>query len=384
MNVGRPIPISFVLAARNLFRDRIRLVATLIGIIFSVVLVTVELGLFLGFERTVTVMIDHAGADLWIGPAQTKSFEAASFLSGRERFRALPIDGVTQVTPVMIGFTYWRKPDGASLVPIFLVGFQPGADGLKPWNIVAGTLDDLTSPDAVAVDATYFDRLGVKGLGDYAEIGDRRARVAVVTKGIRSFATTPYVFAPIDRVRSWIGAPAEAATYFQVRVAPGADVAAIRARLAADLPDADVLTADEFRSRSRSFWLFETGAGAALFASALLALIVGTVIVGQTLYSSTKDHVGEFATLRAIGSPRGYIYRIILLQALVSAVIGFVIATSAGAVLARLSVESALPIVMTPALILALFVLTLLMCIASAVSAIVVVMRLDPVTAFAR
>ena len=76
----------------------------------------------------------------------------------------------------------------------------------------------------------------------------------------------------------------------------------------------------EFRERSRQFWLFGTGAGAALFAGALLGVIVGTVIVAQTLYSSTKDHLNEFATLRAIGSSRKYIYKVIICQALLSAV----------------------------------------------------------------
>ena len=84
-----------------------------------------------------------------------------------------------------------------------------------------------------------------------------------------------------------------------------------------------MLTPAEFRERSRHFWLFGTGAGAALFAGALLGVIVGTVIVAQTLYSSTKDHLNEFATLRAIGSSRRYIYKVIICQALLSAVIGF-------------------------------------------------------------
>ena len=47
------------------------------------------------------------------------------------------------------------------------------------------------------------------------------------------------------------------------------------------------------------------------------------MIVAQTLYSSTKDHLNEFATLRAIGSSRRYIYKVIICQALLSAVIGF-------------------------------------------------------------
>jgi putative ABC transport system permease protein len=145
-----------------------------------------------------------------------------------------------------------------------------------------------------------------------------------------------------------------------------------------------VLTPEEFRSRSRSFWLFGTGAGAALFAGALLGLIVGTVIVAQTLYSSTKDHINEFATLRAIGSSGTYIHKVIIFQALLSAVIGFGIAAAIGWVIVKATANSALPVVITPTLLVLLFLLTVAMCVLSAVAAIVQVMRIDPAMVFTR
>ncbi len=145
-----------------------------------------------------------------------------------------------------------------------------------------------------------------------------------------------------------------------------------------------MLTPEEFRLRSRSFWLFGTGAGAALFAGALLGIIVGTVIVAQTLYSSTKDHLKEFATLRAIGSSSVYIVKVILWQALLSAVIGFVIAAAIGLVIVRMTADTALPVVMTPGLTLGLLAITVVMCAISAISAILEVMRLDPAMVFAR
>ena len=384
MEIGRLTPIIVTLASRNLFHDRVRLVATLVGIIFSVVLFTVQLGLFFGFERMVSTMIDHAQADLWIAPADTKSFEATAMLDGRERFRALAVPGVAEVTPIMIGFTYWRKPNGKSLTPVFLVGTPPDGGGLQPWNIVEGSLADLSSPQAVAVDRTYFDRLGVTELGDTAEINDKKARVAAVTNGIRSFTTTPYVFTPIERARTYIGAPPSSATYFLVRTTPGANVGDVRRRLAIEMPRLDIITSEEFRNRSRSYWLFGTGAGAALFGSAILGIIVGTVIVAQTLYSSAKDHLSEFATLRAMGSSRRYIYQTILWQALLTAVIGFAIAAGVSLGLVRLTTDTALPIVVTPELILVLFGLTVTMSVVSAISAIVVVTRVDPVTVLAR
>jgi putative ABC transport system permease protein len=146
----------------------------------------------------------------------------------------------------------------------------------------------------------------------------------------------------------------------------------------------EILTPAEFSSRSRSFWLFGTGAGAALFAGALLGVIVGTIIVAQTLYSSTKDHLNEFATLRAMGSSGLYIHKVIIFQALLSAVVGFVIAAVIGWTIAEATREAALPVIMTPMLMLGLLVLTIVMCVLSAVSAILQVIRIDPVVAFTR
>ncbi len=116
----------------------------------------------------------------------------------------------------------------------------------------------------------------------------------------------------------------------------------------------------------------------------LLGVIVGTVIVAQTLYSSTKDHLNEFATLRAMGSSNGYIYNVIIYQALLNAVIGFCFAAGIGAIVVQMTAKSALPIVITPWLVAGLAVLTVAMCVASAIGAIVRVLRIDPATVFMR
>jgi putative ABC transport system permease protein len=377
------VPLIVKLAARNLFHDRLRFIATIVGIVFSMVLVTVQMGLFLSFERMVTTMIDHTPADLWIAPIGAKCFEDPSLLDERERFRAMSIKGVTAVVPILVSFAQWRLPSGGT-TPVVVIGSDMRNTELRPWNIVQGDLSALSIPDAVAIDQSYFERLGSRGLGDIAEIRDRRAQVQVVTKGIRSFTTTPYVFTPLDRARAYTGTPPNKGTYLLVHLAVGTDVESVRIRLNETLAKAEALTPAQFRSRSRSFWLFGTGAGAALFAGAMLGMIVGIVIVAQTLYASTKDHLNEFATLRAIGSSSRYIHAVILIQALLSAVIGFGIAAGIGMFIVKATSESALPVLITPMLMGTLFLLTTAMCIFSAVSAIVQVVRIDPATAFTR
>jgi putative ABC transport system permease protein len=377
------MPLNFTLASRNLFQDRVRFVATMVGIVFSVVLVMVQLGLYLGFGQMVTTMIDHADTDLWIMRKGTKCFEDPSLLSSKRQTDYQSVPGVASADPIVIGFSDWRLPSG-EMTPVFLVGTNLDKPGLHPWNIVAGSDEALRQPDAVAVDETYFERLGVSKVGDEADIRGIDVKVAAVTRGIRSFTTTPYVFTDIAQARKYIGIPASFTSYFLVHLQPGANLQEVRTALQDKVSDIEVLTSKEFSERSRTFWLFGTGAGAALFAGALLGVIVGTVIVAQTLYSSTKDHLDEFATLRAMGSSNRYIYTVIVYQALLNAIVGFCLASVIGFAVVYFTSTGALPVVITPALMGIILALTIGMCIASALTAIVKVVRIDPAVVFTR
>jgi len=371
------------IAYRNLFHDRLSLVVTLVGIVFSVVLLAVQCGIYLGVQRTIAAMMDHTEGDLWIVPFGTKSFDDPSLLSGRERFIALSTPGVASVEDLVVGFSNWRKPAGG-ITAIMLVGSSWWTGGLAPWDVTQGSVDALHAPGAVAVDETYFADLGVTGIGETAEINGNKVTIAAATHGIRSFITMPYVFTTLDRARSLIDASAEQASYTLVRLAPGADIEKVRADLAARLKDTEVLTREEFRQRSLDYWMFQTGAGFAVIAGALLALIVGIVIVAQTLYASTKDHLNEFATLRALGASAGYINKVILIQALLSAVLGYGFGMALSGLAIWATPPTALLIIMTPGLAAALFAVTIAMCIIAAMSSIFKVIRIDPAGVFQR
>lgn len=374
------MPLNFTLASRNLFQDRLRFAATTIGIVFSVVLVMVQMGLYLGFGRMVTTMIERADTDLWVMRQGTKCFEDPSLL-GDMRKDILAVPGVASASPLVIGFSDWRLPSG-EMTPIFLVGSNLQRNDLQPWNVVAGSAKDLSEPGAVAVDTTYDERLGLQGLGTEANIRGKKVRVVALTEGIRSFTTTPFIFTDIDAARRYIGLPESVASYYLVKLKPGADLRRVQQDLKAGISKVDVLTTPQFAERSRKFWLFSTGAGSALFAGALLGIIVGTVIVAQTLYSSTKDHLNEFATLRAMGSSNRYIYSVIMYQALLNAVIGFCLASVIGFGVVAVTTHGALPVTITPGLMASIFALTVVMCVLSAFAAIARVVRIDPVVVF--
>lgn len=372
------------LAIRNLFHDRVRLAVTLIGILFSVVLVAVQLGVYFGARKIIIATIENARAELWVTAFGAKSLEEGGvLLTPRERHATLAVPGVANAVPIIVSFAEWRKPGGGSTNSI-LVGSNAEDGGLRAWDIVEGSVQSIGAPDGVAVDRTYLDDLGVEGIGDTAQVERGRVRVTAITENIRSFTMAPYVFTTLQRARNLLGVPGENFSYLLVTVAPGHDVEAVRRALSARLPNNEVLTKAEFRDRSLQTWLFQTGAGVALIGGALLGLLVGTVIVAQTLYSSTKDHLTQFATLRALGSSSGYIHRVILAQAGVSAVLGYVLGMLIALTVVAFSEHTALPIVMTPELGFGLFMITLGMCAISAVSAIVKVTKIDPAMVFNR
>jgi putative ABC transport system permease protein len=382
---GKPkiVKMAAKLAYRNLFHDRLSLTVTLVGIVFSVVLVAVQCGLYIGSERMIAAMLDESKGDFWVVPFGTKSFDDPSFLIGHEKYVVLSTPGVADAEELVVNFANWRKPKGGTTA-VLLIGSDHKNGTLKPWNIVEGSVAQLAAPAAVAADDTYFDDLGIDKIGQTAEINDEHVQVEAVTHGIRSFTTLPYIFAPLQRARELLGASANQASYTLVRLAPGADADAVRKNLIARLPEREVLTQAEFRKRSVDYWLFQTGAGAALIAGAALGMIVGVVIVAQTLYSSTKDHLNEFATLRALGASAGYIHKVILIQALMSAVLGYGVGMILSLIVIWASKDTTLLIVMTPGLAGLLFLLTIGMCVIAAISAIFKVTRIDPAGVFSR
>ena len=87
------------LARRNLFHDKVRLAVTLTGIVFSVVLVVLELGLFVGFTVTTSSLIDHSGADLWVTSKGTPNVDFAHTFPELAVLRVRGVPGVERVRP---------------------------------------------------------------------------------------------------------------------------------------------------------------------------------------------------------------------------------------------------------------------------------------------
>jgi putative ABC transport system permease protein len=377
------IGMAALLAWRNLTHDRSRFMVTLIGIIFAVVLIAMQIGLFLGFTDTTTTIIRHTRADIWIVAKGAQNFEIATPVAERELYLARAVPGVAHAERLLVQFVPWKRTHGGD-ESVILIGFDLNSGVAGPWNIVAGDAADLRRPDTVMLDRIFMDKLEVRGLCDQAEINGQRARVVGLTQGIRSFTTSPWVFTSFRNAQNYAGFGEEVLNYILLTLEPGADPAQVGAALRARLPRTDVYSRADFAEHTRDYWIFTTGAGASVLVSALLGLLVGSVIVAQVLYATTVDHLSEFGTLRAMGAPRGFIYQVILGQAAISASLGHAPGIMLAMLLARGSEAGAAVILVPLPLGIALFGVTLGMCILASFISIRKAMTIDPAMVFQR
>jgi putative ABC transport system permease protein len=371
---------------RNLKRDPWRAAAAILGVVFAVVLVTVEIGMLLGLVRNASLLIDQSNADLWVSTVDVKTFDFATPFDQRKRYRIEAIPGVERVEEYNVTYSVWKLPSGGN-ANCQVIALDEHGSLAAPLNLVEGSLEALHNQDAVIIDEGERDKLGNVQLGDTVEIMEHRARIVGFTRGMRSFTTTPYIFTSLRRGDryGWLTpgdgnaiSGAKNSVYFLVKVNPGASVEGVREAIMSGIPDVEAHTRDSFSWRTRKYWLIETGVGLGFLAAAVLGLLVGGVIVSQVLYAMTMEKLPEFGVMKALGASMNEISRVVLDQGLICGGAGLVlgIAISYGVGVAATAAGASVEI---PASLLAgVAILTALLCAGAALLSIVRLRRVEP------
>jgi len=152
--------------------------------------------------------------------------------------------------------------------------------------------------------------------------------------------------------------------------------------LRAELPDNDVYSQEGFIRRAVLYWTVQTGMGMAFFLTAMLAVLIGGAIVGQTIYAGNMEHLRDYGTLKAMGARNRDINLVILSQAAVSAILGFTLGVGVTLFMRGGVVGAGVPMVVPWQLFAALFVIIVLVCLGAAYFSVRKVKTLDPVMVF--
>jgi putative ABC transport system permease protein len=369
------------IARKNLFHDKIRFVVAQAGITLAVVLITIQIGVYLAFLANTSVLIDHTEADIWVTARGLENFDFGRPFSEKKLYEVREVPGVLWADKYMLAFGYWKTPTG-SQETVQMVGFNPETLVGAPWDIVRGNPQDVKYFNSVFYDQAETNRLGDLPLGAETEINNRRVRVVGITRGARSFIQSPYIFTSFKNVLNLSFINKGNTVYVLAKVAPGYSVQEVKQRLVENLKDVDVYTTDEFSKKTRRYWTVNTGMGTALLAVALLGLVIGTVIVGNTIYTATTEHLKEFGTFKAMGASNWNLYKIIIEQALVNSVVGYGMGMFVSYWVIQAMRKGNLQVLLPWPVLVGVYVVTALMCLGSSVLSIYKVTKIDPALVF--
>ncbi len=148
------------------------------------------------------------------------------------------------------------------------------------------------------------------------------------------------------------------------------------------MPYNDVWTKKEWAERSRRYWVVSTGLGLNMILTVFLGVLVGVVVVAQTLYTSTMEHLKEFGTVKAIGGSNGDIYKILGEQAVISAIAGFVAGTAMAFGMRPVMAKAGLHLIIPQEFLAIVLVGTVVMCLAASMLSFKKIAGIDPALVF--
>jgi len=371
------------LALRTILYKKGRVFITLVGITFSSLLTLTQVALFLGMMGNATGVIRNTDADIWITSKNTQSFDFSNPFPEQRINRVSAFEEVLWAKKLILTWGSLKLANGAQ-EQIQIIGFDPASGIGGPWELKEGALSDVKGGRYMIADKTSAPRLGPLNVGSIWELNSQRFKLVGLSEGIKSFTTAPIIFMSYEHAQSFLGNMYDirSTTFIVAKLRNPEAQAGVIESLRASLKDNDVYTKNEFILKTVMYWTVQTGLGMALFLMALLGLLVGGTIVGQTIYAYTLEHLQEFGTLKAIGAKNRDIYKIILSQAGLSGAIGF--AFGLAAILLSLDhlEQFGVTLYLSVELIVILFIVVLLTCFGSALASVRQIRKLDPVAVF--
>jgi putative ABC transport system permease protein len=381
--------VGFVpLAWRNLLANKPRLLRSSGGIGFAVLLMLMQLGFERAFFNASLEVIRLLDGDIFLQRVSKYRFATKDPFPARDLEAARAVPGVASAWPLYADWhdLFWRNPadDKDFLVRVF--AFDPNQPVLSLPELAAN-LKDLSDPDTGIVDRRARRFLGMDPPPPAAELNGSKIKI------IGSFALGPDfendgTVVIGDRTLAKLlpnprGGPLDVELGV-IKLASGSDPITVKQAITAAVPtDVAVLTKAQLLELERKFQADVSSAGPIFAMGTLVGFVVGMLISYQIIYTDLAEQQAQYATMKAMGYPTRYLVRVVLEQAMLSALAGWIPALLASVLLFRIVGEVALlPLHMTVELALVSLSLTLAMCSISAVLAVRRVISADPAEVF--
>lgn len=367
----------------TIWYERQRFLPAVLAVAFSAILIAVQAGLVVGLLSMMSLPVDKATADVWVGYPGVRSVDLGRPIPERWVSRVASDPAAIRVEPAILGFSLWtpvarnRMPTTPEVITIVGARLRPDSLGaVEALRDNPEVLAKLNEPFTVAVDESELGRLNIEGVGDQAEVLGKRVRVVALVTGYKSLGG-PYVFCSIETARVLLKDPPGSVTYLLAECENEAAAERMTQRLNR-YRTLSGFTANEFSTRSRLHWLFTTKAGIAMGFTALLGLLVGAVVTSQTLYAATAASQREFATMRAMGIPGWRLQLTVLEQSFWVGIFGIIVAGPMTFILARMAEQLGTGVRLHPLILISAAGITLVMSLLSGLAALRSFQHVDP------
>jgi len=317
------------IALRMLTADRSKYLGLIFAIAFCTFLLQNQTSIFAGIlRRTGSQIADITDASVWVMDPKTEYFEQTKALKETDLLRVRGVDGVGWAVRLFKGSPVAKTESGKYAV-CFMIGLDDDTLVDAPRKMLLGRWQDLRLPDSVIVDRAGYQLLYPgerERLGRTIELNDHRVTIVGISDPPAPFLSFPIMHARYSEAVQFQGLERKQLSYVLAKPVAGLTPEQLCARIE-KATGLRARTSDQFRWDCIRYYLRNTGIPVNFGITITIALIVGTVVAGQTFYLFTVDNLRQFGTLKAIGVADRTLVGMILLQGLLAGSIGFAIGT---------------------------------------------------------
>jgi len=312
-------------ALQMLLGDRAKYLGLIFAVAFSTFLMSHQSSIFAGImRRTTSQIMDVPDANIWVMDPKTQYFDEVKALTDDDLYRVRGVPGIEWAEPLFKGQPRAKALDGNFRVAI-LMGVDDATLVGTPRNMVLGSVEDLRKPDALIIDRVgyefFFPRQPYE-VGKTLELNDHRVNIVGIYNSSAPFQNLPVFYSRYSQAITYVGRERNLLSFVLAKAAPGISDADACRRIEA-ATGLRAATSSEFGWQTIWYYFAHTGIPINFGITIGIALVVGTIVAGQTFYIFTLENLKQFGALKAIGVTNWRITGMIVLQALLVGVIGY-------------------------------------------------------------
>ena len=299
----------------------------MLGIAFATMLMSQQVSIFIGLMlRTSSQILDVRDADVWVMDPRVQYVDEIEPMTDTQLYRVRGVPGVAWAEPFYKGLTVARAEDGV-LQQVILLGVADASLAGAPTRMVLGDALDLKRQDGIVIDRAgylYVWPGEPLALGKTLELNDRRGVIVGISEAAPPFTTFPVVYAKYSAAVGYVGQQRKQMSFVLVKAEAGQDSGAL-ARTITERTGLKALTWSEFAWATVMHYVTRTGIPVNFGITVALGFIVGAAVVGQTFFIFVLENQRQYAALKVMGVSNLAVLRMVLLQALTVAAVGFAI-----------------------------------------------------------